>query len=96
MQFKIIYFFRTVEFKIRFKNAINKAIKSVEPNPSITKLSPIIRFVNKSISALITNKKKPSVRMVAGNVKIIRIGRTKTLTIAKTKLAKIAAPIFST
>jgi len=49
------------------------------PKPSIS-LS-----ANNMINALITNKNKPNVRMVIGNVKIINNGFTKTFKMAKTK-----------
>lgn len=59
--------------------------KLATPNPSINLSASNI------IKALITSKNKPRVRMVAGNVKRISNGFTKTFKMAKT-MATIIAP----
>jgi hypothetical protein len=43
-----------------------------------------------------TNRKIPSVRIVIGNVKIIKIGRTRIFRMDKIKLAMIAEPKLET
>lgn len=63
-----------------------KAVQNpLTPNPSINLSAKRI------IRALITKRNNPRVKMVTGNVKIIKIGFTKRLRIAKTK-ATIMAP----
>ena len=48
-------------------------------------LKPSISLsANRMISAFTTNKNNPSVRMVTGNVKMIKIGFTNTLRTDKT------------
>ena len=65
----------------------NKAVK----NPLTAK--PPTRFpATKIITALITNKNKPKVTMVAGNVKNISKGRTNILSNEITTATKIAVP----
>ena len=45
--------------------------------------NPVIRLsANKIIKAFITNRNKPNVRTVTGNVKITKIGRTNIFKIA--------------
>lgn len=88
--------FKMVAFKIRFSMDMRKAMSKAKPNPSMTKPSPTILCVMINMKALITNRNKPSVRIVAGNVNKISRGRTRILTSAKMKLAKMAKPILST
>lgn len=61
--------------------------KPFTPNPSIN-LS-----ANRMINAFITKRNNPKVKMVTGSVKIIKIGLTNRLRIAKTK-ATIMAPRY--
>jgi hypothetical protein len=72
------------------------AINSAVPKLPMINPSPIILLVSKSISAFTTNKNNPSVRIVAGRVNNIKIGRTSILIIASTILARIAVPMLST
>lgn len=73
-------------------NAIKIAAKTAVKKPSMTKESPIIHAVNINVNALITNKKRPNVKIVIGNVNTTKIGRTIILTIDNSKLAKMAVP----
>jgi hypothetical protein len=80
----------------RFNIDINTAINNAVPKLPMINPSPIILLVSNSISAFTTNKNNPSVRIVAGNVNNIKIGRTSILIIASTILARIAIPMLST
>ena len=88
--------FKTVALRIRFKIDMKIAISRADPKPSMINPSPITVFVSKSISALTTNKNRPSVTIVAGNVKKTKIGRTIIFANANTILARIAVPMLST
>lgn len=60
-------------------------------------LKPSIRLsANKIINALITNKNKPNVRMVTGNVKMMSSGFMVTLNKAKTTATITELVKFST
>src|SRR5690625_7372889 len=60
------------------------------PKPSITNEASIKPCVIISVMALMTNRNRPSVKNVIGNVKIINIGFTSTFKMDKIKLASIA------
>lgn len=83
-------------FKIRFKIDIRNAMSNAIPKLSMTNPFPTILCVRINIKALIMNKNKPSVKIVAGNVNKTSRGRTSILTSAKMKLAKMAVPMLST
>lgn len=68
------------------------ATKRAVPKPAISKSSPIILSVISNVTALITNRKVPSVTTVTGNVKIIKIGRTRIFNMERIALAPMAAP----
>lgn len=90
--YDMIYFFsKTVFWMIKLTIDMMKARINASPNPDILKESPIMADVIMSVKALMTNKNKPNVRIVAGNVKIIKMGLTSILRIERTKLATIAA-----
>src|SRR5699024_12070166 len=62
------------------------------PKPSITNEASIRPCVIIRVMALMTNRNRPSVKNVIGNVKIISIGFTSTFNMDKIKLASIAVP----
>lgn len=62
------------------------------PKLLITKSLLITAWVIINVIALITNKNKPSVKTVAGNVKITNIGLTNTFKINIMTLANNAVP----
>ena len=65
----------------------NNAVQNPETlNPSIQV------FANSIIAALITNKNKPSVRMVTGSVKITKMGFTIENNMPTIKATQIAVP----
>ena len=67
------------------------------PKPSKSNESPIILSVINNVNVFMTNREKiPSVRIVIGNVKIIKIGRTRIFRMDKIKLAMIAEPKLET
>ena len=66
----------------------SKAVQKLEtPNPSINLSAKRI------MSALMTNKNKPNVKMVTGNVNMTKMGFTNKFRIAKT-MATIKAPRY--
>ena len=69
---------------IRLKMSAHQKPLIVTPSISLS--------ANKMIRALITNKNKPSVTIVIGNVRTRRIGFTKVLSSAKT-IASIMASV---
>lgn len=67
-------------------------MKRAIPNPDSSKASPIKLSVSNRVMALITNRKKPNVKIVNGKVKMISNGRTNTFKMDKIKLPVMAAP----
>lgn len=92
----IIYYEVKVSFTTLLRNKLIMeritAAKSAVPNPSITKESPITPCVIINVNALITNKNSPNVKIVKGNVSMIKIGLTTTLSTAKINAANKAVP----
>ena len=76
---------------IKLTIAIITATRRAIPKPVISKAGPMMASVSSSVIALITNKNNPNVMIVAGKVKRIRIGRTKTFKIDNNILAWNAA-----
>ncbi len=72
------------------------ATTMAKPNPSMTKLLPIIEAVSINVTALITNRNKPRDITVTGKVKTTKIGFTIKLTIARITLATIAEEMPAT
>ena len=75
------------EMMIDAMNAIRK--------PSISNADPITFAPNNNVIVLITKMKKPNVKIVSGNVKIINNGLTNAFSIDKTILANNAVWKFS-
>ncbi len=76
----------------KWKKERTMEASSAVPNPPISNASPIIAAVIINVIALITKKNNPSVRIVTGNVKRIKIGRTNILRMERMRLAMNAAP----
>lgn len=68
------------------------AASNAVPNPSMTNESPITACVIINVTALMTNKNRPKVKIVSGNVKIIRIGLTIIFSTDKMRAANKAVP----
>lgn len=71
----------------------NRILKSSAVQKLLTVNPSINLSAKRMINALMTKRNNPKDKMVTGNVKIIRIGLTKRLRIAKTR-ATIIAPMY--
>lgn len=76
----------------KLANDIMIAVNNAIPKPLISNELPIRLSVSISVTALMTNRNKPRLRIVTGKVRRIKNGRTRIFRTDRMKLAPTAAP----